>query len=288
MTMRVVRLSFLAIVAAVAVVAACDAFSSDDSSPAPGVDASTIDAATPDAGPDVSSSDGGSDAPPTPRCGSPASSGVFFCDDFEGDAGRKFLAINGAATVVGGVLASEVTSPLDGGALSLAQYDFTVGAAAWKKVRITSDVTLTDLAVANDASIGGGALGASLFSVMDGNADPYTVSVAALTDTPSGDWKLWVFAKTDSASASATYSSAASIKGSTRRVTLEIDYGAPAGKAFSLRVDGADVELKDVGVPTFPGFGSTPSLRASIGLFVGSPSIAAKTRYDNLEIETRP
>jgi len=275
--MRPLRLSFLAALGAIAVLAACDAFSSDDSpAPATGLDASIPDASTPDA--PSSGSDAGADSSsPAPSCGKPASSGLFFCDDFEDpDASRTPLVALGSAAVTGGVLVSNLTST-DGGALAAMRYTFQLS-FPWTKVRISSDVTLLDLGSASDATTDPN-LSVGVIQLRD--STDYMVSVMAVGPTAN----IWVFGSTKDDLVKVAYSSTERlVRGVSRHMNLRIGYKP---LVISLELDGKSVDLQSVG-GALPSLESTTQVDALIGAVTVASNTTAKVRQDNLQIETRP
>lgn len=276
--MRPLRLSFLAALGAIAVLAACDAFSSDDSpAPATGLDASTPDASTPDA--PSSGSDAGADSArePTTSCGKPVSSGLFFCDDFEDpDASRTPFVALGSAAVTGGVLVSDLTST-DGGALAAMRYTFQLS-VPWTKVRISSDVTLLDLGSTSDASTDPN-LSVGVIQLRD--STDYTVSVMAVGPTAN----IWVFGSTKDDLVKVAYTSTERlVRGVSRHMNLRIGYKP---LVISLELDGKSVDLQSVG-GALPSLESTTQVDALIGAVTVASNTTAKVRQDNLEIETRP
>ncbi len=273
----------------VAAAAACDAFSSSDPAPGGSPDASINEAAAP--APDGAPADGaGADA--GPRCGAPASSGLFFCDDFsEPDSGAWLpLTANGTVSIEDGALVTVIQNDTSGGALALLTRTVQLG-TAWTTVRVQTkvssfDVTLLDAgAPAADAGPEAGVESradiATLLQVVDER--DYSVVLAAGGKAPH---RLYVFAESQDGSTSGAYSSGPAL-GPGARVTLVLKYG-PAPLQISVLVDDKPVSLTPTGTPTFPVISSVNRITTNLGVFTQQKHLKATARFDDVEIETRP
>lgn len=288
--MRALRGAFFVGLAAVAGIAACDEFSSSDPPGGGSLDASTADTSAPS--PDAAGGDGGG-ADAGPRCGAPASSGVFICDDFSNPDSGVWTPVvtNGAATIDNGSLLTTIQNDTSNGAIAVYTRAFELG-TPWTTVRVQAKV-LSFGATLLDAGAPEGGAGqpeggtdnradiATLLQVVDERE--YGVVLAAGGPAPH---RLYVFAESKDRSVTGTYSSGPILEPGAR-VTLLLKYGA-SPLQISVFVDDKLVSLTPAASSTFPVLPSASRVATYFGVFTEQKHFKASARLDDVEIETRP